>query len=318
MIWLSWRQQRTETVITAALLAGLTALLVPAGIHLASLYDHQGIAHCIGRQTAACNQAIENFGSGVGFVRGLVAGGWLNLAPGLIGVALAAPLVLDLENGTVRLAWTQSISRSRWLGTKLAVTLATALAAGAAFSLLFTFYDRPLDRVYGPFDNFGLEGVAPLAYVLFALALTLAVGVLWQRTAPALIVGFAAYVASRLFVQSWLRQRFVAPLTATWGPHATGPRLARAWVIAQVPSDKAGHPFTGGAAVLQTCARSFGKGVKGLDPHCLMRHGAGYNHAVYQPANRFWEFQGIETALFGGIALLLLTLAAWWLRTRTA
>ncbi|HZT94870.1 MAG TPA: hypothetical protein VE985_10380 [Gaiellaceae bacterium] len=318
MIWLSWRQQRTETLITAALLAALTALLVPAGVHLASFYDQQGIAHCIGRQTAACNQAIANFGGRAGFVRSLVAGGWLNLAPGLIGVALAAPLVLDLENGTIRLAWTQSVSRNRWLGTKLSVTLVTALAAGAAFSLLFTFYDGPLDRVYGPFDNFGFEGVVPLAYVVFALALTFVVGVLWRRTAPAVIVGFAAYVGARLFVQDWLRQRFAAPLSATWAPHASGPRLDRAWVLAQVPSDKAGHPFTGGAAVLQTCARSFGKGVKGLDPHCLMRHGAGYNHAVWQPASRFWEFQGIETALFGGVALLLLAFASLWLRHRAA
>jgi hypothetical protein len=318
MIWLSWRQQRTETVITAAVLAVLAALLVPAGIHLASLFDHQGIANCIGRQTEACNQAIQNFGGRVGFVRGLVSGGWLNLAPGLIGVALAAPLVLDLEAGTIRLAWTQSVSRSRWLGTKLAVTLVTAVAAGGVFSLLFSFYDRPLDRVYGPFDNFGFEGVVPLAYVLFALALALAVGVLWRRTAPAVIVGFAAYVGARLFVQSWLRQRFVRPLTATWGPHATGPRLDRAWVLLQVPSDKAGRPFTGNAQVLQSCSRNLGKGIKGLDPHCLMQHGAGYNHAVYQPASRFWEFQGIETALFGGAALVLLAFAAWWLQRRAA
>jgi hypothetical protein len=247
-----------------------------------------------------------------------VTGGWLNLVPGLIGVALAAPLALDLENGTIRLAWTQSVPRSHWLGTKLAVTLATALAAGGAFSLLFTFYDRPLDHVYGPFDNFGFEGVVPLAYVLFALALAFAVGVLWRRTAPAVILGFAAYVASRLFVQSWLRQRFDTPLSATWGPHTSGPRLDRAWVLSEVPSNKAGHPFTGGAQVLQSCSRSLGKGVKGLDPNCLMRHGAGYNHALWQPASRFWEFQGIETALFGGIALVLLAFAAWWLQRRAA
>jgi hypothetical protein len=318
MIWLSWRQQRTETVISAAILALLTALLVPSGLHLASMYDHQGIAHCIGRQTEACSQAISNFGASAGFVRSLVAGGWLNLAPGLIGVALAAPLLLDLEHGTIRLAWTQSVTRRRWLGTKLAVTLATALAAGGAFTLLFTFYDRPLDRVYGPFDYFGFEGVAPLAYVLFALAIAFAVGVLWRRTALAVLVGFAAYVASRLFVQSWLRQRFEAPLSATYGPHAAGPSLTRAWVLWQGPSDKAGHPFSGGFGVLQSCARNLGGGAKGLDPHCLLRHGAGYNHVVYQPAGRFWEFQGIESALFGGVALLLLAFAAVWLVRRPA
>ncbi len=41
-------------------------------------------------------------------------------------------------------------------------------------------------------------------------------------------------------------------------------------------------------------------------------------HTVFQPASRFWELQGIETALFGGTALLLIAFAAWWTHERTA
>ena len=44
---------------------------------------------------------------------------WFTLIPGLIGVLLAAPFILDLEHGTYRLAWTQSITRGRWLLGKL-------------------------------------------------------------------------------------------------------------------------------------------------------------------------------------------------------
>jgi hypothetical protein len=321
VIWLSWRQQRTETLITAALLALLAAAFVPMGIHLADLFTQQDIARCIGRDTPACQEAIANFGNRAGILRSLTSGGWFNLLPGLIGVALATPLLLDLENGTIRLAWTQSVTRRRWLATKLAVTVGTALAAAVAFSALFTWYQRPLDRVYGRFDNFDFQGIVPLAYVLFALALALALGVILRRTAPAIVVGFAAYVASRIFVQSWLRQRFVTPLSATWRQGSSTPKLfgahARDWILSEVPSDKAGHPFTGNAVVLQSCSRNLGNGVKGLDPHCLARHGAGYNHAVWQPASRFWEFQGIETALFAGTALVLLAFAAWWLQTRS-
>jgi hypothetical protein len=322
VIWLSWRQQRIETLITAAILALLGAAFVPMGIHLADLLTQQHIAGCVGHDTPACQQAIANFGSRAGILRSLTAGGWFNLIPGLIGVALAAPLLLDLENGTIRLAWTQSVTRRRWLTTKLAVTLTTALAAAVAFSALFTWYQRPLDRVYGRFDDFDFQGIVPLGYVLFGGARAQAHGVLLRRTAPAIVVAFAVYVGARVFVQAWLRQRFLTPLSATWGPNSNTPKLfgphARDWILSETPSNKAGHPFTGDVGVLNSCARNLGNGVKSLDPHCLLRHGAGYTHAVWQPASRFWEFQAIETALFGGIALLLLAFAAWWLQNRTA
>lgn len=317
MIWLSWRQQRTETLIAAAILALLAIAFVPPGIHLADVFAQEHLARCVDSHTLACNLAIQSFGSGAGFAHGLLDGGWFNLVPGLIGVALAAPLLLDLEQGTIRLAWTQSVTRRRWLTTKLAVTTGTVLLAAAGFSALFTWYLQPLDRVYGRWDKFDFEWIVPLGYALFALGLAVALGVLWRRSAAAIVAAFAAYVGARLFVQAWLRQRFATPLSATWGRHS-GPDLANAWVISSGPSDKAGHPLADISAVFQACARSTTAGVKGLDPACMARHGAGYNHAVWQPASRFWEFQGIETALFGGIALLLLAFAALVLSRRAA
>jgi hypothetical protein len=38
--------------------------------------------------------------------------------------------VLDLDNGTYRLFWTQSITRRRWIVTKLALSVASVAAAG--------------------------------------------------------------------------------------------------------------------------------------------------------------------------------------------
>lgn len=311
MIWLSWRQQRLETLIIAALLAALAAAFVPAGIHVADLFAQQHLARCVDRQNEACSFAIGNFANRAGFLRSLVEGGWLNLIPGLIGVALAVPLLLDLENGTIRLAWTQSVTRRRWIATKGIVALGTVLAAGAAFSLLFTWYQRPFDRIWGHWDEFGFEGIVPLGYVLFGLGLALAVGVLLRRSAAALVVSFGAYVAARLFVQSWLRQRLVAPLSATWGLHASGPNVSHAWVITEGPSDRAGHLFSGSSNVVQSCARPGPNGAKGLDPACMSRHGAGFTHILYQPASRFWEIQGLEFALFGGVAVILIAFAAW-------
>ncbi len=311
MIWLSWRQQRTETVITVAILALLAVGYVPSGIHAAALFDQQHVARCVARQSQACGFAVGNYVLSTGVLRALLDSGWFNLIPGLIGVALATPILQDLENGTVRLAWTQSITRRRWLATKLGFAAGASLIAGAVFSALFTWYEVPFDRIFGHWDKFDFEWFVPVGYTLFALGLALASGVLLRRSAAALVVAYGAYVAGRLFVELWLRQRLVAPLAATWGPQASGPNLNQAWVISQVPSDKAGRPFTGGTEVFQECARPNGRGFKGINQICMARHGGGYTHAVYQPASRFWEFQGIEFALFAGVALLLMAFAAW-------
>jgi hypothetical protein len=319
VIWLSWRQQRTETLITAAIVALLAALLIPKGIQLASFYEHNGVSHCLAHKNPACAATISEFGGRAGILRSLMP--WFTLLPGLIGVALAAPILLDLESGTFRLAWTQSITRGRWIATRFSLAVLTSLAAGGLLAVLFTWYRGPLDRVYSRWDGssgFDLEGLVPLGYVLFALGLAIAVGVVWRRTAPSVVVAFLAYVGSRLFVDGWLRQRFVTPLSATWGANARGPNLNNAWVLWSGLSDRAGHPFNGGFGVLQACGRVAYSGGKVLNSQCLAKHGAGYNSAIWQPASRFWELQGFETALFAGVALVLLGFAAWWLHERTA
>jgi hypothetical protein len=315
MIWLSWRQQRTETLLAAAMLLLLGALFIPAGVHLASFYAQDNVKHCLTHKSLACAQTLSDFGTRAGILRSVMP--WLTLLPGMIGIAVAAPIVLDLENGTYRVAWTQSITRGRWIATRFSLAFVTALAVGGLLAVLFTWYRVPLDKVFGRFDGssgFDLEGIVPVSYVLFALGLGLAVGVFWRRTAPSVITAFLAYVASRLFVDSWLRQRFVSPLSVTWSLNGRAPSsniLNNAWVLRSGPSDKAGHPFNGGYAAFQACGRVAYKGSKVLNAHCLARHGAGFNTLVYQPSSRFWEFQGIEAALFGGLALLLIAFAAW-------
>ncbi len=156
----------------------------------------------------------------------------------MIGVALAAPIVLDLENGTYRLAWTQSITRGRWIATRFSLAIVTALAVGGLLALLFTWYRVPLDKVFGRFDGssgFDLEGIVPLGYVLFALGLGLAIGVVWRRTAPAVIAAFLGYVGSRLFVDAGCGSGLSRPVSADVEPQR--PRA----VTAQ-PQQRLGSP----------------------------------------------------------------------------
>ena len=320
MTWAAWRLQRTETIVTAAIVAAVAALLVPVGLHMASVYSQDHLSACTNVQNFTCGNSVGNFLLRFGGLNTLI--GWFNLLPGLVGVLLAAPLLLELENGTFRFAWTQSVTRRRWIAGKLGIAVAVALLAALVFSQLITWYQGPLEDLNGRLESssFDFGGTVDYAYVLFALGLALVIGVLVRRTVPALIVGFVGYVVARVFTDSWLRQRLLTPLSATWKSSAPGPNLNHAWVLQEGPSNRFGHFLFNDSPVAvaspshchssiiggHTCVRAFA-----TPPSAYMR-------AVYFPASRFWALQGIETALFGGIAVALILFAAWWIHERVA
>lgn len=317
MIWVGWRQQRTEALIAGTIFVLLTALLVPTGIQMAHAYHHDGLAACLGFEPSpVCGTAVDSFRERFGQVSGLI--NWLTLLPGLFGILLAAPFLIDLENGTYRLAWTQSISRRRWLAGKLGFAVAGTLLACGALILLTTWWRAPYVHLDGRMQNgtYDAEGVVALGYGLFVLGVALAVGALWRRTAPSLMVAFVAYFVARLFVDAWLRARLLKPLSATWPIGAPGPKnLANAWVLTQHPSDKAGDRI---AFLVGECAKPIGAHRARVDPSCLAEHGVRFTHATYFPAHDFWALQGLEVALYGGVALLLIAFAAWWTHSRAA
>jgi hypothetical protein len=47
------------------------------------------------------------------------------------------------------------------------------------------------------------------------------------------------------------------------------------------------------------------------DVSCRAQHG-GFNDVVYHSASRVWLFQGIEAAVFTGMAIVLGGFAVWW------
>jgi hypothetical protein len=302
MIWVGWRQQRTETAIAVGILVLLAAVLVPTGLQMASAYHHDGLSACTA--TAAegpCGQAIESFFSRFNGIGNFIS--WLTLVPGIIGVLLAAPLLVQLEQGTFRLDWTQSITRGRWIAGKLGLAVAAGLVVSLAFTLLVTWWRSPFVHLQGRMENsvFDSEGIVVFGYTLFALGLAAAIGVVWRRAVPALVVAFVGYFGVRLFVDTWLRQRLIDPLHVSWTGDGREPAVLRhAWVLSS-------HPVGGSGNHIAVPAP---KEVATAVPIKFV--------AVYHPANHFWPLQLIETALFAGLALALLAFAAWWIHERTA
>ena len=127
-------------------------------------------------------------------------------------------------------------------------------------------------------------------------------------------VGLVAYFALRIGLQTWARKNYVAPLRSVWPVGSSGPgNLDHAWNIVSGPSDRAGHLLP---QPVVDHVRALCNGSAQRDPLSCMRAHHVFNLAVYQPASRFWLLQGVEAAIFVGLAAALLVTAVWWMRNR--
>ena len=144
------------------------------------------------------------------------------ILPPLVGMFVGAPLVArELESGTFRLIWTQSVTRLRWLLTTIGGLALIILLVFAAFIPLVFWWKGPFaiggDGIGS--QNYPIEGILPLAYMAFALALGIAAGALLRRTVPAMFATLAVYVAVALAIGNWGRPNWLPPIATTWNPY---------------------------------------------------------------------------------------------------
>src|SRR5260370_30729140 len=157
--------------------------------------------------------------------------------------------------------WTQSITRIRWLSTKVILLGLAILAIAGLLSILVLWWHQPFDRMYaaGRWTFFDVMGLAPIAYALFALALGVCAGAVIQRTVPAMAATLVVFVAVRVAVYLW-RPWFLPPMTL------------------QLPT-----PASTLEGVWQVGTASYGEVNQTI---------------IYQPPERFWTFQGLEAGIF--------------------
>jgi hypothetical protein len=350
MIWVTWRQFRGQAVAASLIVAVVVVTLGITGIHLEHLYTtyKQNITTC---NPLSCNSVRSRLLDSYQHVR--LFGTLLIGVPALIGLFWGAPLVArELDGGTFRLAWTQSVTRTRWMLSKLAFVGAASMVAAGIFSLVMTWWARPYDQVNANHLSpalFDQRGIAPIAYAGFAFALGVAVGLLVKRTVPAMAITLVGFIATRMAIQYLVRPHLFSPLHRVFPlSPSTGvglnlrnsqltidaghPNLHGGWITSTRIVDASGNAPTSNF-LHQACSAALNvppPSVQGVRKHapaeaqraftsCIHNVGARFHELVaYQPNSRFWEFQWTEAGMFLGLTILLSVACVALVRRRLA
>jgi hypothetical protein len=250
--------------------------------------------------------------------------------------------------------WNQSITRTRWLAVKLALTGLAAITAAGLGSLAVDWWSDPIDKAATNFARmepvlFDARGIVPIGYAAFAFALGVTVGMLVRRTLPAMAITLAVFVAVQIAMPLLVRPHLIPPTRSTIEISASnldgiaarpGGGSVRvmtkapdtgaytgAWVLSSHTVDASGHAVdtvrlsrTGACGPPQGGPAQQPAGAKPGDElsACFAEiKRLGYRQRLtYQPASRFWAFQWYETAIYIALALSLAGFCFWRIRHR--
>jgi ABC-type transport system involved in multi-copper enzyme maturation permease subunit len=344
MIWLTWRQFRLQALVLIVTVAVLAVFLTVTGPGLVN--DYQQYAGGFLKQIEF--DRINTYLYTVGQVL-------VYAAPPVIGAFWGAPLIArELEAGTHRLVWNQSITRTRWLVTKLAVTGLGAIVVTGLLSLAVTWWSDPIDDAIGTGQAagifnvprllppvFGARGVVPIGYAAFAFALGVAIGLVVRRSVVAIAITLAAVIAVEVLSPMLLRPHLMTPVETTIivttenmvGLQLSGPDQNPTVMRVEAKLEGAGnwklseHTVNSAGQVQKTLpsyvAECGPPPPNALDSKprqpissCFQRLAdEGYRQQIsYQPANRFWDLQWRETGLFFLLAAGLTGFCFWRIR----
>ncbi|MER7488171.1 ABC transporter permease [Streptomyces sp. NPDC126497] len=217
----------------------------------------------------------------------------------------------EMESGTARLAWTQSVSPARWLASRLALPAVLSTAATGLLAWLHRLAWTAADGRVGTtnswdhFPTFYANGTVPVALALAGLAAGVLAGLLLRRALGALA---AATVA----------------LGALWAAvHTALPHL---WPTATETSGLRDGPTGLGIMVGQGVVTADGDRLDlpcytSMMPGCestLSDMGAVGFYRDVHPAAHYWPLQLVASGALLAVAALLAYAAFRLLRRRTA
>ncbi|WP_030617243.1 ABC transporter permease subunit [Streptomyces sclerotialus] len=210
MAWLVWRRNRAAFLLLAAVTVVVCAYC---------LYHRAGVLDFVARYGNDARYA-EKFDEAYKPVFDRLFA--LSGLPALLAVFLGAPLISgEQEHGTVRLATTQSVTRTRWIAVTVALPMLVVLVCTTLVSLAFTALWSPASRLvnYGDWLGgtiFDITGPVPVATALFLTSCGIALGLLVRRVVPAMLLTLVAAFGTSI-AWSYLRTRLATPHSLT-GP----------------------------------------------------------------------------------------------------
>ncbi|WP_105974066.1 ABC transporter permease [Streptomyces geranii] len=214
----------------------------------------------------------------------------------------------ELERDTAQLAWTQSVTPTRWLAAKLAVPAALLVTGTVLLTLLHRLMWDRHSELWGSAGTwewnqssyFVANGTLATAYALLGLAVGALAGLLARRSLPALGIAVVALLT-------------LASVISSLRPHL--------WP-AETLTRKTGYPQQStGMVVGDGVITSSGSRVP--DPYCAYdecraaRDVVGY-YRDYHPSSHFWPLQLMETGIVLAVTAAATAAAFWLLRRRTA
>ena len=192
--------------------------------------------------------------------------------PALLGVFWGAPLVAEeLETGTSQFAWTQTITRKHWLTVKAGWILLAAAAWAGAVSALVTWWS-------GPDNALQLDAFKPGRFDIMGIV-------------P---VGYALFATALGIAAGAVARRTVPALAAT---------LA-VFIAARFMITELARPH------YMTAITTTGTSPQVPPGSWQLAQGRSRGLITYQPASRYWAFQGIETGIFVILAAALVAITA--------
>jgi hypothetical protein len=330
MIRFAWIRFRTQAAVGAGVLAIAAIVLAVTGIQLAHAYD-AAVAACtrLGNCATTLGSGTPSTFPSQGDLNAANTLAALGLAvPALIGMFWGAPLIArEFETGTFCLAWTQGVTRVRWLAAKLGIVAVAAVAAGELFSLMVNWWSSPVHKAQMASAGISHSGITPAGYAAFGLALGVTAGLFIRHTLPAMAVTLAVYTAVIIAFPVWVRPHLIPPVQATvaLGPTSgmymqmTNNTLLPQTVqvsLAGAPGMPAGSWVLSAGQVVNAEGRPVysvpAKSCAGPQSPPSSPACAAYIESLhlrqtvtYQPRSRYWAFEWIETAIYLAFALIL-------------